>query len=342
MYTELVIDNTTSETEDVKTITFTPESTKGITYEAGQYLTLVMKSGGNEIRRSYSIVSSPVLNEPLEICVKRVENGIFSRYLVDDAKAGDRILTSGTGGFFTLPGNADAYRQVFFFAGGSGIAPIMSLLKTVLHEHSRLKIVLIYSSRSSSNTIYYDELNRLAREHPALHIEYMMSNSKQLSTARLHQQLLRRLLHKLAIADYNDVLFYICGPFAYMRMITFTLTEEHVPAVNIRKENFNAAKPVVFYEPPDKEPHMVQVKYGGTAYSFGVQYPETILKAAKRQGIILPYSCEVGRCGNCAARCTKGKVWMSYNEVLTDKEIAAGFVLTCTGYPVNGDVALEI
>lgn len=342
MYRELVIDRVIEEVSDVKTVTFTGESTTGITYHAGQYLTLVMKSGDSEIRRSYSIVSSPALNEPLAICVKRIENGVFSRYLVDDAKPGDRLLTSGTGGFFTLPGDLENYKQVFFFAGGSGIAPIMSLLKTVLLEQPRLKVVLIYSSRSKSNTIYYDKLESLASQYPALHIEYMLSNSKYLSTARLHQQLLRRMLQKLAIADPGKILFYICGPFAYMRMITFTLTEEHVPAANIRKENFNAAKPVVFYEPPDKEAHQVRVQYDSKVFSFRSQYPDTILKAAQKQGFSLPYSCEVGRCGNCVARCTKGKVWMSYNEVLTDKEIANGLVLTCTGYPVSGDVELEI
>jgi ring-1,2-phenylacetyl-CoA epoxidase subunit PaaE len=339
MYEQLVISDIREEIKDVRTISF---SAATFSYKAGQYLTLVKKSGEQEVRRSYSIVSSPLLNEPLSICVKRIENGVFSRYLVDEAKVGDVVLSTGTGGFFTLPDDLQNYKQLFLLAGGSGIAPNMSLLKTALHSHPELDIVLIYSSRSKSDTIYYEQLQQLAREHPSLHVEYLLSNTKQLLGARLHQILLKKLLQQYAQASYQDILFYICGPFSYMRMITYTLAEEHVPERNVRKENFNASKPVVTKEPPDKDAHLVRISINGQKHSFEMQYPDTILKAAQRKGLSLPYSCEVGRCGNCAARCIKGKVWMSYNEVLTDREVSNGLVLTCTGYAVEGDIELVI
>lgn len=342
MYKQLVINGIHEELKDVKTISFSTARSGEIPYKAGQYLTLVMKSGEQEIRRSYSIVSSPLLNEPLSICVKRIPNGIFSRYLVDEAKVGDIVLTTGTGGFFTLPDEIKDHEQIFFLAGGSGIAPVMSLLKTALHMYPQLSIVLVYSSRSQSDTIYYDQLQQLAKQHSSLHIEYLLSNTRQLMTARLHQLLLKKLLKRFAVASYENILFYICGPFSYMRMITFTLAEEHVPEVNVRKESFNVSKPVIVNEPPDKDPHNIQLSYNGKLHTFRMQYPDSILKAAQKQGITLPYSCEVGRCGNCAARCTKGKVWMAYNEVLTDKEVRSGLVLTCTGYAVGGDVKLVL
>lgn len=342
MYKELVISRAAETVKEVKTITFTSESTEGIRYKAGQYLTLVKGKGEGEVRRSYSIVSSPTLNEPLSICVKRIENGVFSRLLVDEAKPGDTVLTSGTGGFLTLPDDPASYSQLIFFAGGSGIAPVISLIKTALHTAPYIGIVLIYSSRSKSDTIYLDELQSLAKRFSSsLSVEFLFSNTKHLDSARLHQQLLKKLLKKYAFASFERTLFYICGPFPYMRMITFTLIEEHVPEANIRKENFNASKPVVVNEPPDKEMRTIEMRHNGKDYSFTSQYPDTILRSAQKAGLNLPYSCEVGRCGNCAARCIKGKIWMSYNEVLTDKEVASGIVLTCTGYAVDSDAVLE-
>jgi ferredoxin len=126
-------------------------------------------------------------------------------------------------------------------------------------------------------------------------------------------------------------------------MCTYTLQEEKVLKENIRRENFSIEKlhpPKA--EPPDKDRHEVKIHYGGATHQFTVQYPDTILKSATKHNISLPYSCETGRCGNCAALRVTGKVWLSYNEVLTEKELDNGFTLTCVGYPVGGDVELLI
>jgi ring-1,2-phenylacetyl-CoA epoxidase subunit PaaE len=112
---------------------------------------------------------------------------------------------------------------------------------------------------------------------------------------------------------------------------------------NIRKETFIIqGKPVPKSDPPDKEAHLVAIQYGDENYQLSVQYPDSILQAAKKQNIILPYSCETGRCGNCVAKCIEGKVWLSYNEVLTEKDLQNGLTLTCVGHPINGDVVLKI
>src|SRR5215203_5976365 len=113
--------------------TFVFEGGHDIQYQSGQYLTLIKFYGEEEIRRSYSITSSPVLNEPLCIGVKRVDNGLFSRWLIDHVRESDEILTTGSGGLFVLPDDIQNYQQVFFFAAGSGITPIYSLIKTALY-----------------------------------------------------------------------------------------------------------------------------------------------------------------------------------------------------------------
>ena len=116
-------------------------------------------------------------------------------------------------------------------------------------------------------------------------------------------------------------------------MATITLLTEGIPAENIRKENFSTEKPVIKDLPPDVEPHKVYIRFEGMQYAFTVQYPLTILETAKQADVMLPYSCEAGKCGTCSATCLQGNIWHSYNEVLLDRELEKGRILTCTGYP---------
>lgn len=342
LYHSLTITAIREEVPNFKT--FVLEGEEPLHYKAGQYLTLVYTTGGEEVRRSYSIASAPALSEPLTIGVKRVENGFFSRLLVDKARVGDRLLTTGAGGRFTLPEEAHNYRQLFFFAAGSGITPIFSLIKTALHDHPHLHLVLIYSNASREKTIFREELEALAQQHPSrLHIEFLYSNAANLSKARLYRELLLQFLKSLSTAAAAQTLYYICGPEAYMRMVLYTLQGEGVLPENIRRENFviERIRPPRA-APPETGPHEVALHLFGKDHRFTVQYPDTILSAARKQGLSMPYSCEVGRCGNCVARCTEGKVWLSYNEVLTEKELQNGLILTCVAHPIEGNVRVEI
>jgi ring-1,2-phenylacetyl-CoA epoxidase subunit PaaE len=244
---------------------------------------------------------------------------------------------------FTLPLDTTTYQHVLFCAAGSGITPIYSLLKTILHAHLHLSVTLLYSNHAPEDTIFKKSLDLLVQQYPErLQIEYLFSNNANLSRARLHKALLHAFLQQHVAFPLKQVLCYICGPINYMRLCTYALREANIPATNIRKENFSTAKPIIRNEPPDTESHVVQINYSQQEYRLQVQYPKTILQTAKEAGLLLPYSCEVGRCGNCVARCTQGKVWLSYNEVLTDKDLANGLTLTCVGYPVSGDVHLSI
>jgi ferredoxin-NADP reductase len=331
--------------EDVPNFkTFVLEADRPLHYTAGQYITLVDEVGGKEVRRSYSIASAPALGEPLTIGVKRMENGYFSRRLVDKGRVGNQLRTTGTGGLFTLPEDIQQYRQVFFLAAGSGITPIFSLIKTALHLHPHLQLVLIYSNASREKAIFREALEALVLEYPGqLRIEFLYSNATNLGKARLYRELLLELLQQYQSSPVSQTLYYICGPEAYMRMCLYTLQGEGVLPGNIRRENFviqriNPPKAA----PLDKQPHEVTLQLFGREHRFEVQYPDTVLSAAKKQGLSLPYSCEVGRCGNCVALCTSGKVWLSYNEVLTEKELSKGLVLTCVAHPIEGDVRLEI
>ena len=237
---------------------------------------------------------------------------------------GDVLFTIGASGYFTLPENLAAIHSLFFFAAGSGITPILPLIKTALHINPPIRITLLYSNRSESETIFMDQLKLLIQNFSiTLHVEFLFSASQDLMKARLTKILIIQYI-KEKIIGKNETLFYICGPFQYMQMATIALLTEGIPMENIRKENFSTEKPVVKELPPDVQVHKVQVNIEGKKYKFDVQYPTTILEAAKQKGIMLPYSCEAGKCGTCSATCVQGKVWHSYNEVLMDGELQKG------------------
>jgi ring-1,2-phenylacetyl-CoA epoxidase subunit PaaE len=342
IYKRLIIKKVHEEVKNFKVFTF--EENHNIQYKAGQYLTLVKYHQKEEVRRSYSVTSSPVLNEPLSIGVKRVDNGFFSRQLIDTAKSGDEILTTGAGGFFLLPDDSDNYKQLIFFAAGSGITPIFSLIKTALHAHSYLSIVLIYSNASREKAIFFSDLQKLRLLFPdRFHIEMLFSNSFDLANARLHRDLIFTFIHQLSIVSKERVLYYICGPENYMRLCTYTLLEHGIETNRIKKEDFYiSAVRKRDAIPPDKQDHTARIHIKNRTHDIIVHYPDSILKTAKKQELALPYSCEAGRCGNCVARCVSGNVWHSYNEVLTEKELQEGLILTCVGHPIGGDVELEI
>jgi ferredoxin-NADP reductase len=341
MHHQLTIDEIRQETMDFKTIVF--KEGHNLSYEAGQFITLVDNSGLQEIRRSYSIVSSPVLNEPLAIGVKRIDNGFFSRILTDKTRKGDNLLTSGVGGFFRLPENINSFTSIFFFAAGSGITPILSLIKTTLHLYPEVSVFLIYSNRSPETTAYYALLKQMERQFPdQLVVHFLFSSAADLKKARLNRDLLLEMITMDAF-DRNKTMIYTCGPEAYMRLIIFLLLEEGFPKEQIKKEDFNPGnKKLPPKIPPDTKSYMVELEITGTRFEIQVTYPDSILQAGLKRKLDLPYSCETGKCGSCAAHCLSGKIWLSNNEVLTDLDLANGLTLTCTGHPQSADVVLKI
>ncbi|MGY3088152.1 ring-1,2-phenylacetyl-CoA epoxidase subunit PaaE [Hymenobacter sp. UYAg731] len=342
-YQQLTIVEIRQHGPTARTLVLQPLPGETLPYQPGQYLTLVREVYGAEVRRSYSFSSAPALNEAPAITVRRVDNGLFSRWLADQARVGDVLRTSGVGGFFTLPPDAAAYRQLVFVAAGSGITPLFSLLKTVLVQQPHLAVLLLYSNRTAAEALFLAELRGLAEAFPArLRLELFFSNDPVLYRAHLHKELLQTLVAQLVPGFPARTLAYLCGPINFMRMGTYGLHEAGLPLGLMRRELFDtSAVAPAPAAPPDAAPHEVTLLLRGQQHRLLVQFPVTILQAARRQGLRLPYSCEVGQCGSCAVRCTQGRVWMGNNEVLTDRELARGLVLTCTGYPVGGTVRLD-
>lgn len=339
LFQEVVIKRVIAETPEAST--FAIEPLVGTwNWKAGQFITFVIPTLTGLVRRSYSFSSAP--GEAPAVTVKRIPNGIFSRPMLESASPGDRLtVAGGPSGFFVLPEDVETYDQIFFFAAGSGITPIFAMIKDLLNRGIQLPIVLAYSNSSPTTTLFRKPLEQLAQSHPNLTIKWYYSNEQDLLKARLSKTTLEILLAETLSGSPSKTLACLCGPFDYMRMAAIVLQVFGIPSANIKREVFTPEASVGNAMPPDTDAHQVTISIRGSVHRLAVQYPKTILATAKARGIELPYSCEAGRCGSCIASCVQGAVWMRYNEVLTDREVEQGRVLTCQSFPVGGDVTIE-
>lgn len=339
---QLVVTKIRQETALVKTLYLQSTDNSPLPYRAGQFITLIFGPKSDE-RRSYSFSSAPGVDAMAAITVKRIDNGRYSRQLIDTLQEGSIVEATVATGVFTLPEAEQGVTQLLFFAAGIGITPVFSLIKEVLATRPHIKILLVYSTRSIEDTVFYKELVALEQTHTLVFkIVFLFSTAKNLLRSRLSKEVLPELIEPyFDAATIPETACYVCGPHSYMRMVTWALEELHIPTAQIRREQFVTQHHVRPAAPPDTGAHEVTIHTAAKTHLIAVQYPVSILKAARAAGIQLPYSCETGQCGSCTAVCTKGKVWMSYNEVLTEKDIANGKVLTCTGFPLTDDVTIS-
>jgi ferredoxin-NADP reductase len=324
------------ETADTATFFFSNLPGKKIHYTAGQFITLVFTHHDEEIRRSYSLSSSPD-EELLSITVKRITNGEISRFMLTKLKPGDTINAVEPAGRFTIP-NFTEPKDIFLFAGGSGVTPIFSQLKYILNRHGDSRLALIYSSQNARAVLFKAELDQLAQNNPGrLKIIYLLSSEGN----RLNNVMVEELVRQNMTFDTTQAEFYLCGPFAYMRMIRLTLLYMGLDPGQIRKENFVLETVAVSGSPVNYPPRNIRIHFKNEIHDLVVGENQSILQAALQNNIPLPYSCRAGICSACMAHCKSGKVAMPVNDVLTDADLSRGWVLTCTGHPVSDDVVID-
>ena len=323
------------ETSEARTYELRPLNS-AVNFLPGQFLTIIFHFEHQEIRRSYSIISLP--GEPIKITVQRVENGAVSRYILINWKVGTLIESLPPTGRFTLSPQKNVSRDIFLLAAGSGITPILSQLRYLLKEEPQSLIHLFYSNNSEDKTIFRSEIEQIKGSASNFELTEFLSNPKSHwnTRQRLNNGLLEILVNKKMKFNKAEAVFMICGPFTYMRMVKMTLTfmkfrEDQIKTENFLPEIMRSGTRTV----PDFPDRHVLLELKGQHYDLLVHSGQSILRAALQSNINLPYSCEGGICSVCAAICKKGKVKMAINEVLTDKDIADGWVLTCTGYPAE-------
>jgi ring-1,2-phenylacetyl-CoA epoxidase subunit PaaE len=312
------------EATDMMTIFLERRSGEPILYKAGQFLTLLFSFRGHELRRSYSFSTTPGIDAVPAITVKRVPNGEISRHLLDRLHVGDTLTTLPPAGRFTL-----SYQEPgapVFIAAGSGVVPVFSLLKQAVGMGMRPLLL----------TQQHDEVSSPFRTTLA----GMGLDWTEMLTVRDGRLTKDKLVAWVTAAKLgSNPLFYLCASPEFMRMIQISLRTLGFPDEAIRREHFTVGHippaPPVF----DATPKKIRVR-GTVDHEFVVTWPDSILTAAIRQGIPLPYSCRAGRCSSCVAHCVHGRVRMAHNEVLTDKDLAEGLVLTCVGF-AETDVELD-
>lgn len=346
LYIHLRIREVIAETQDAFTYRLETIDGQPLEYQAGQFITFLIYLHGTEYRRSYSFSSTPGIDPYPSVTIREKQNGEISRHVLHHWKAGDQVTALLPSGRFTLPGHTTIPRDIFMLGAGSGITPLFSLLKDILYNEPTAHIKLIYSNTSESRTIFHRQLQELTAQFPRqLHINHMFSSDPDHIVRRLSNLSLEPLVQQQLRFRKQDAQFFVCGPPEYMRTVLLTLTYMGFEEDQLHKENFvvNTAPQLArIGTPEDTSMKNVELHLRGGIHRLSIPGNHNILGEALAQGIAIPYSCKGGVCGSCTARCTKGKVWMALNSVLTDKEIEQGFVLTCTGYAASAEVVIEI
>jgi ring-1,2-phenylacetyl-CoA epoxidase subunit PaaE len=312
------------------------------TFIAGQYINLKLTLDGKEIRRAYSICSSPNSNE-LRIAIKAVKNGNFSKFANDNLKAGDILEVGQPEGKFTFEPSADRQKNYAAFVAGSGITPVMAILQSVLESEPNSSFVLVYGNKTPEETIFHSQLHELQLKYVGrLFVHYVYSQTK----------VENELFGRIDKANINFVLnnkhkekefdkFYLCGPEEMINLATTVLKEHNVADKNIKFELFTTSS-AENTEATSHDGHTkITVLVDDEETTFEMSQKQTLLEAALKQGIDAPYSCQGGICSSCLARISKGTAEMKKNSILTDKEVAEGLILTCQAHPTSSEIVVD-
>jgi ring-1,2-phenylacetyl-CoA epoxidase subunit PaaE len=339
------------ETRDAVAITFAvpAELRRSFRFEQGQHLTLRARIAGQDVRRSYSICSA-VQDDTLRIAVKKTQGGVFSMWANETLKAGDRVDVMPPLGHFNVALDPAARRHYLGIAAGSGITPLLSIVKTTLPAEPSSRFTLIYGNRASATVMFKEELaalkDRYLGRFNLVHVLSREAQDIELLHGRIDRAKADALLARWVPLPDIDTAF-VCGPEGMMTAVIAALRGRGFPEPRIRIERFAASIPkhthVALKEPePGHTQCAVTVVLDGATRSFVLEKgKENIIEAGLRSGIELPYSCKGGVCSTCLAKLVSGEVDMDVNFALEDYEVARGFVLTCQSYPVTDAVTVD-
>lgn len=333
------------ETAKAVTLTFDiPAQLKDtFAFTSGQYLTLKTVIKGEEVRRAYSLSSAPD-SGALSVSVKEVDGGRFSTHANRELKEGDTLEVMPPEGRFLLDtAFAKAQKTYAAFAAGSGITPIMSMIKTVLEQSSDSKFVLVYGNKTPEDTIFREELLALRSQYNnRLSIEFIYSQSREDGAhfGRIVKSTVNFVVkNKYASADFAH--FYLCGPEPMIKEVTHVLKENGTPEDQIHFELFTASQDNAEIEENLEGKSQIKVVCDDETFSFTMPQDELILDAALDQDIDAPHSCQGGVCSSCIARVTEGTAVMEKNQILTDSEVAEGLILTCQAHPTSATLTVD-
>lgn len=331
-YHDLRVARVIRETADASSIVFeVPADLAPVfTYESGQFLTLHIPYEGHQLYRCYSLASSPAVDAEHKVTVKRVDGGRISNWINDHLKAGDVVKVMPPGGHFVLGGRE---ANLLLFAGGSGITPVISILKTALATTKR-RVRLVYANRDEASVIFRAELDALVAAHTG--------RVEVIHRLDVRDGFVDEAAVRSALAGREQDEVFLCGPGPFMDTVEKALLAAGVPAAHVHIERFAAAE-------VDEEAvagsgaavRRVELMLDGAKQVIDVRDGETVLHAAKRCGLEPPSSCESGFCGCCMAKVGRGRVRMLINDFLSASEVEEGWTLTCQAVPETDDTQVE-
>lgn len=335
------------ETTDTVTIIFDTRG-ENFHYLAGQFINLTLRIDGQPVTRSYSLSSAPGTDAAPAITVKKVSGGLMSSYITENAENIHSWDIDGPYGAFTLDDDTSSYHHIVLLAGGSGITPLFSIARTIARQQPDTRITLLYASRSIPETIFKAALDNWEAQHNNIRIQYVLSkhtatadDPANIMTGRLNRIIIKKLIRQAIGESTIPAHFFLCGPAELMKMHQESLTALGVPDTHIRHESFavETTAPTIALPGNTQE---VLLHYYEQSNLLEVQPGQTILAAALEERIPLPYSCQSGTCGRCAARLTQGAVHMQQNYALRKEDIDAGYVLLCQSFPLNNEVTVTM
>ena len=347
----LTVAEVVAETDEARSIRFAvPQEVEDLfRFRAGQHVTLRTFIGGEEVRRSYSLCTAPDDGE-LTVAIKQIAGGAFSNWVARELKPGDQLDVMPPHGSFTIDFGAADGRRFVGFAGGSGITPIMSLVRTALKAEPNSRFALFYGNRDASSIIFLEQLAALKDRYIG-RFELFHFLSDEEGDVDLLNGMLDRATCENAIeafvADADEVdAWFVCGPGPMMEAAEAAMLDRGVDADRIHIERFTAGRPSATLAA-----EMAQLQQAASGLQLSVTIDgrtrridfdgSNILDAARASGLPAPFACKAGVCATCRARVTAGEVSMGARYGLTDEEIAAGYVLTCQSVPKGEGVAVD-
>ncbi|WP_304140877.1 ferredoxin--NADP reductase [Mesoflavibacter zeaxanthinifaciens] len=342
----LNIKDITRQTNQCVSITFdVPDHLKqDYQFKAGQYITLKTDLDGKEVRRDYSLCASPSSGN-LTVAVKEVESGTFSKYANQVLKVGDTLEVAKPQGRFTFTPDASKTRTIAAFAAGSGITPVLSIVKTVLEEEPNSKFVLVYGNKTLKDTIFLNDLLDIQNKYSdRLTIQFLYSQSQEKDAlfGRIEKSTVNFIV-KNKYKDVNIDAFYLCGPEGMINTVKDVLAENNIEDSKVFFELFTTTSSVSVedLEEVTDGTTSITVIVDDEEKTFTMSQQQSVLEAALEQDLDAPYSCQGGICSSCLARVKEGKATMRQNNILTDNEVAEGLVLTCQAHPVSSKIIVD-
>ncbi len=357
----LNVAETKRETNDALSITFTipSELAEAFAFAAGQYITLELEINGEKVRRAYSMCSAPHEGK-LTVAVKRTKGGVMSNYLNDKIKQGSVVNVMPPQGKFTTPLSPSNTRTFYLLGGGSGITPLFSILKTVLHDEPKSVVHLLYGNENEDSIIFKTELDALEKHYEGqLFVEHILAKPKEeksggmfsfIKKSTISWQGLIGVPDKKNIEKWlakntqhtKDAIYFTCGPLPMMQNLEQIILGKGVDKHNFHMEVFASATDIAnTAKPASSGGAMMNVTLGGKKSTVEIAAGQTVLDAMLKAGYDAPYSCKSGACSTCIAKISKGKVSMDACFALDDDEIKNGYILACQAKPTTSELELN-